>query len=81
MDWQKYTVKEIEEKLFANTGTELDEGLLESLARDERSGVQKLLIRYRKLLIEEEARRKRWEKMRSLPEITGKGLPLYSRDR
>lgn len=64
MDWQQYTVKEIEEKLFANTGTELDEGLLESLARDERSGVQKLLIRYRKLLIEEEARRKRWEKMR-----------------
>ena len=42
----------------------MNETLLESLARDERSGVQKLLVRYRKLLIEEEARRQRWERMR-----------------
>ena len=64
MNWQKYTIKEIEKMLFADTGSEMNETLLESLARDERSGVQKLLVRYRKLLIEEEARRQRWERMR-----------------
>lgn len=63
MDWQNYTIKELEELLFFAGGTAIDESMLESLARDERSGVRKLLARYRTMQYEEEARRKRWEKM------------------
>jgi ribonuclease HII len=63
MDWRKCTIKELEDLLFASSGTEIDEAMLEALDNDERSGVQKLLARYRTMVYEEKARRMRWEKM------------------
>lgn len=63
MDWRKCTIKELEDLLFASSGTEIDEAMLEALDNDERSGVQKLLARYRTMVYEEKAQRMRWEKM------------------
>ncbi|MFP4015472.1 MAG: ribonuclease HII [Halanaerobiales bacterium] len=63
MDWNEFTIKEVKEHISKMNLHEISDTLINELRSDSRSGVQKLADRCQRLLDDEEARKKRWEKM------------------
>lgn len=67
MNWEKYSIKEIRESLAAKAENDIDMELIESLKCDQRSGVQKLAVKYIRIFEKKKVLREKWEKMNQLP--------------
>lgn len=63
MDWHNYTIKEITKILASKNSDEINNELIDLLKKDSRVGVQKLAIKYQKLINYEKERLERWKKM------------------